>query len=85
MQDVGQMLKDMNLDVTKIQEIAAAAQGNPFAALSKMQELGISMETLQKLMGAVMANPQAFLDMATQAGVPSETLDSVKDQLKRFT
>jgi hypothetical protein len=85
MQDVSQMLKDMNLDVDKIQEIVAAAQGNPFGALSKMQELGISMETFQQLMGAVMANPQGFLDLARQAGVSDEALSSAKDVLKRFT
>lgn len=85
MQDVANILKDLNLDATKLQELAAAAQSNPFAALAKIQELGISMETLQKLMGMVMANPQAFMDMAQQAGVPEETLSSVKDKLKRFT
>lgn len=85
MQDVQDMLKDLNLDASKLQELAAAAQSNPFAALSKIQELGISMETLQKLMSMVMANPQAFMQMAQDAGVPEDALNSVKDKLKKFT
>ncbi len=84
-QDVQTMLKDLNLDVSKLQELAAAAQSNPFAALSKIQELGISMGTLQKLMTMVMANPGAFMEMAQQAGVPDETLSQMKEKLKSFT
>ncbi len=82
--DVQTMLKDLNLDMSKLGELAAAAQSNPFAALSKIQELGISMGTLQQLMSMVMSNPEAFMNMAKDAGVPEEALNGIKDKLKRF-
>ncbi len=84
-QEIGQMMEKLNLDAGKLQELATALQSNPFAAMSKIQELGITMDMIQTIMKLVMANPTAFVEAAKQAGVSEEALSMMKNQMDRFS
>ena len=81
MQEITDMIKNLNLDPGKLQELVTTAQQNPFAAMSKVQELGLSMDTLQKIMAAFMANPSQFFDLAKEMGLSESTIASVKDRM----
>lgn len=83
--EVIELMKDLKLDPSKLQELAGAAQQNPFAAMAKVQELGISLGDLQKIMKAVMANPSAFFDAAKEMGISDDMLASAKERLKSFS
>ncbi len=83
MNDIKEMIKNLNIDPSKIEEIEALAQQSPFAAFSKVQELGISMDVLQKAAKAMMSDPASFLEMAKDMGVPDDALDMVRSRLKK--
>lgn len=83
--DIIGLLKDLKLDPSKLQELAVVAQQSPFAAMAKVQELGISLSDLQRIMKAVMENPTAFFDAAKSMGIPDEMLASAKERLKSFS
>jgi spore maturation protein SpmB len=67
-----------------LQELAKAAQDNPFAAMSKVQELGIPPEVLQQILMTVMSNPSALIDLAKQFGADDSTIQSVQDGLDKL-
>lgn len=85
MNDLVNLIKELNIPPEKMQELASAAQQNPFAAMGMVQQLGISPDLLQKLMAAVMSNPAMLFDLAKQFGVDDATLEGVKGQLSGIT
>lgn len=84
MQDLLSLIQGLNVAPEKLQELAKAAQENPFAAMAKVQELGIPPEVLQQLLMAVMSNPSTLVDLAKQFGADDATLQSVEEGLKKL-
>jgi hypothetical protein len=84
MQDLLSMIQKLNVAPEKLQELAKAAQENPFSAMAKVQELGIPPEVLQQLVMTVMANPSALIDLAKQFGADDSVVKSVQDGLDKL-
>jgi len=84
MQDLMSLIQKLNIAPEKLQELAQAAQQNPFAAMAKVQELGIPPEVLQQLMMTVMANPSSLIELAKQFGADDSVIKSVEDGLNKI-
>lgn len=84
MQDLLSLIQRLNVAPEKLQELAQAAQENPFAAMAKVQELGIPPEVLQQLVMTVMANPSTLIDLAKQFGADDSTLKTVEEGLNKL-
>ncbi len=84
MQDLLSLIQRLNVSPDKLQELAKAAQDNPFAAMAKVQELGIPPEVLQQLVMTVMSNPSALVDLAKQFGADDSTIQSVQEGLDKL-
>ncbi len=84
MQDLLDLIKSLNIAPEQLQDLASTAQQNPFAAMTKVQELGISADALQKIMMAVMANPSALMDLAKAFGADDSMMKTVEDGLNKL-
>lgn len=84
MQQILDLIKSLNISPEQMQEIAALAQQNPFAAMGRVSQLGISMESLQKIMAAGLANPSGFMQLAKEFGADEGTLKTVENGLNQF-
>jgi hypothetical protein len=78
MTDLLKAIQELNIEPSKLMELATAMKENPFAAMAKIQELGIAPDALQKVMAAVMANPGTVFELAKQFGLSDEMLEAAK-------
>lgn len=81
MQELLDLIRGLNISPDKMQELASAAKDNPFAAFSKVQELGIPPEVLQKLMLLAMSNPNGLVEVAKQFGADDSMIETLQGNL----
>lgn len=80
MSSLKDLIQELNLSPESLGELAGA-MNNPFAAMQKVQELGIPMDFFQKAFQIMMANPNALTELATEMGLPAEEAEKAKAAL----
>lgn len=81
MNPIIQLLKEQNIEQSKINELFEALTANPLMAMAKVQELGIPAEKLQSLMAMIMTNPQIIKDAVEELGLDFSKVEEAKEKL----
>lgn len=80
MSALGDLIKELNIAPESFAALTDS-MSNPFAAMSKIQELGIPMEFFQKAMMIMMTNPNALQEFAQEMGASEDQLKSAQSMM----
>ncbi len=83
MNPIIQLLRDSNIDESKIKEIFTTLTENPLAAMATISQLGIAPEKLQPVMMMAMQNPQIIRQAVEELGLDVTALDNAKEKLSQ--
>ncbi len=76
------ILKELNIDQEKIQELFKTLTENPFMAMGVIQKLGIPQEKLQEIMGLIMTTPTIIKEAVDELGLDFSAVEKAKEALK---
>ena len=76
------ILKELNIDQDKIQELFKTLTENPLMAMGYIQKLGIPPEKLQQIMGMIMATPGIIKEAVDELGLDFAAVEKAKEALK---
>ena len=76
------ILKDLDIDEVKIQELFKTLTENPLMAMSFIQKMGIPQEKLQQIMGLVMSTPSIIKEAVDELGLDFSAVEKAKELLK---
>lgn len=75
------ILKELNIDEAKIQELFKTLTEAPFMAMGVIQQMGIPPEKLQEIMGIVMSSPSIIKEAVEELGLDFSAVEKAKDAL----
>jgi hypothetical protein len=75
------ILKELNIDEAKIQELFKTLTENPFMAMGVIQKMGIPQEKLQQIMGMVMSTPSIIKEAVDELGLDFSAVEKAKEAL----
>lgn len=76
------ILKELNIDEAKVQELFKTLTESPLMAMSVIQKMGIPQEKLQQIMGLVMASPGIIKEAVDELGLDFSAVEKAKETLK---
>ncbi|MDP7591955.1 MAG: DUF2999 family protein [Litorilituus sp.] len=85
MNPIIQLLKELNINEGKINELFQALTENPLMAMGVIQQLEIPPEKLQTIMGLVMTQPELIKEAVEELGLDFSKVEAAKATLKTST
>jgi TRAP-type mannitol/chloroaromatic compound transport system permease large subunit len=85
MNPIIQLLKELNINEEKINELFQALTENPLMAMGVIQQLEIPPEKLQTIMGLVMTQPELIKEAVEELGLDFSKVEAAKATLKTST
>ncbi len=76
------ILKELNIDEEKIQELFKTLTESPMMAMSVIQKMGIPQEKLQQIMALVMTAPNIIKEAVDELGLDFSAVEKAKEALK---